>query len=576
MQTFNQLLVQIRDLFQSMPASSRLVAGLLLACVLISSVFLVRGSTTKSTEYLFGGRSLSESELQAAEAAFGIAGLSGSERVGQRISVPTSERNIYLKALADNDGFPKQLGSTIEQALNSSNFLESLEVGRQRFHAARENAVATAIKNLDFVEDAFLTHDKQQNGFSAMPLQTASVYVRPKGNKPLTDEQKRNIMRAVATVFAGLKYENISVMDLASGATMHGGSDPMTAEQQKYYQLKTRLEDELKTKARNLLTDYGDVRLEVYVDLDTTLREATEILKYNEKPTTLQVSSTKRDSQTTQPNTAGRPGAEPNAIANRSQSLQDFAQETAKSKESTEEERKVTGHETTLIDRVGLKMNHAAISVAIPVSYYKAAFQRQWLDANPDKTPNDLTTLDKAIVVPGIAAIKDEVDKKIQRTLAALLPSATAGSDRFPSVTVTDYMDIPTEAIAGPSMAETMLVYLLGNWQWIGMFGLAGAALMMLRSMAKATPNGTPDAQFDRGFEVQLQDPAMWDMSALEEGEMESMEAASAGDGASPGSPQKRQFDMSGGEIKEELTTLVRENPDAAASLLRSWIGEAA
>jgi flagellar M-ring protein FliF len=36
------------------------------------------------------------------------------------------------------------------------------------------------------------------------------------------------------------------------------------------------------------------------------------------------------------------------------------------------------------------------------------------------------------------------------------------------------------------------------------------------------------------------------------------------------------KFQTTGGAIKEELSSLIKQNPDAAANLLRAWIGEAA
>ena len=95
--------------------------------------------------------------------------------------------------------------------------------------------------------------------------------------------------------------------------------------------------------------------------------------------------------------------------------------------------------------------------------------------------------------------------------------------------------------------------------------------MLMLRSFARGTPGGNVDAAFERGLDLQLQDPATWDLSELDADDEASLQEAgeAGGDG-------KRRFNFTGGEIKEELTALVRENPDAAASLLRNWIGDAA
>ncbi len=558
-----------------MTPSSRIIAAMLLIGILVSSAFLVRGSSSVSNEYLFGGRDLSDAELDSIESAFGIAGLHEYDRIGRRIKIPTAQRSTYIKALVENDALPRNLDNTIEQAIASSSFLEPLELAQQRIQARKLKDLATAIKAIPFVESASVSYDEDKQGFSSKKLQTATVFVMPKLGRPLTDQQKRDIMKMVSTSFAGLKYENISIADLSNGAAMLGAHDPLTAEDQKYYYTKSQQEAQLKSKAENLLSNYGDVRVEVYVDLDTTLREASEVVKFDEKPTTLETSEMKKESETAKPADGGRPGANPNAIAtaNRSQSLEQYASETAKQKESNVSERKVAGTQTTITDRVGLVIKRASFSVAIPRSYYKKAFQRQWLEQNPDKSDADLASIDKTVQVQGITAIKEQVDKEIQRTLANIIPPEAPGGDRFPLIEVTDYLDEPSAPIEGPGMAEMILAYLLSSWQLIGMFGLAGFALLFLRSVSKSAPTGNTDGPFERGFDLQLEDPATWDMSALDQSELAEI-GGNENVTTDENGKVTRKFNLTGGEIKEELTTMVRDNPDAAASLLRSWIGD--
>ena len=40
--------------------------------------------------------------------------------------------------------------------------------------------------------------------------------------------------------------------------------------------------------------------------------------------------------------------------------------------------------------------------------------------------------------------------------------------------------------------------------------------------------------------------------------------------------PRLKRFTVAGGDLKNELQVLVKEDPDAAANILRTWIGEAA
>jgi flagellar M-ring protein FliF len=304
------------------------------------------------------------------------------------------------------------------------------------------------------------------------------------------------------------------------------------------------------------------------------LREASELFKYNEKPTTLTTNEVKKETESSKPMGGGRPGTSPNATAlNQSANLEQFATQSSKQKESNVTENKVAGHEVTVTDKAGLVPRTASIVVSIPQSHYKKAFFRQWLEQNPDKTEADLASIDKTLLVQGVTNVKGEVEKNIQRALATLLPPEPPGGDRFPRVSVGDYPDSPLMEPPEPTFAKILLAAAMENWQVLGLFVLAGVALLFIRSISRSTPGGSTDAGFDNGFSLQLEDPATWDLSAL--GESSEEVATQSAGGNSEESGQARKFNTTGGEIKEELTSLVRDNPDAAASLLRTWIGEA-
>ena len=66
---------QARQVFLSMPMQSRVIAMMLVAVIAIGLAFLVRGSDTSSTEFLFGGRSMGEQEMDSIEVALSAAGL---------------------------------------------------------------------------------------------------------------------------------------------------------------------------------------------------------------------------------------------------------------------------------------------------------------------------------------------------------------------------------------------------------------------------------------------------------------------------------------------------------------------
>src|SRR5688572_25740991 len=108
MDFLNTSYAQISDLFRSMTVGARITAGLLLAVVVVSLSWLFQHQATGGRVELFDGQSFSASELNAMEAAFAQAGLSGYEVHRSQIRIPRSQQAAYVAALADAKALPAQ------------------------------------------------------------------------------------------------------------------------------------------------------------------------------------------------------------------------------------------------------------------------------------------------------------------------------------------------------------------------------------------------------------------------------------------------------------------------------------
>src|ERR1700750_1470081 len=117
MDFLNKSLAQWNELFRSMTPGARVTAGLLLAVVVVSMGYLFRESAAGPDAYLFGGEALSSDQLNNVELAFAKAGLSGSQRDGNRIRVPAGQQAKYLAAVADSDALPPNFNSILEKAI---------------------------------------------------------------------------------------------------------------------------------------------------------------------------------------------------------------------------------------------------------------------------------------------------------------------------------------------------------------------------------------------------------------------------------------------------------------------------
>lgn len=574
MNYLNTLLGQARDLVMSMTPQARLMAVLMTTAIVISSAFLVRGTSQAKMEKLFNGYVFKDRELYQAEIALGKAKLSDYQRSGNQLLVPAAKKDLYVKALAEGRAFPKDLGGFTQEALSNGNMLEPFVMIQKRMQAAKQQEVSAAISRLPFVEEAWVEYDEKKEGFARNVKQTASVFVMPMGTTPLTEVQKTNIMRMVQGAFAGLAYENVSIMDYSDGSAKTGETDAASTQHDKYMQAKRQHEEEIRSKALDLLrdfnTDYGNVVVQVAAEIDRTLREATETFKLDEKPSPLQSSNTTKTVTQTKNQQAGRPGFEPNAGPNRSAQLAATQPEsTSNIKESSDNEKFRHGHATTLIDKVGLSLKQARMSVKIPQSYYQREWERRWQYTQPadkrDSKPDPMTATQ-------LDELRKETKTRIEGTLAILLnefPADAAGADKIKLIAVDDYVDVPPPKFEGPSLAQTGVAWLANSWQTLAMLGLALFAIVMLRSAVKSQPK-TNDEEFTRGFGVSMD-------SALAGGELTSFGQEAdeeEGNSAVPESAARR-FAATGEKVRDELANVVRENPTVAVNILRSWIDAA-
>jgi flagellar biosynthesis/type III secretory pathway M-ring protein FliF/YscJ len=551
-----------RQIFMSMPPASRVMSILLVVAIAISTAFLVRGTTNTSKTPILDGHVFSDSELKQAYGAFSSAGLKEFESDGNRILVPASLQDLYVKAMVDGQAFPEDLGNATDTALNSGNMFEPMATRDAKARHAKAKDVSNAISKLTFVDYAFVTYDERRDGFAGNTQQTAEVVVKPVGSHVLSDLEKRSIAQLVSHVYAGLGYENVGVTDANSGLHFSGSTDPMTAEQSRAYVMKRQVESDLKKKALGQLVGYGDVRLEVTARLDPTLREAKESIEYNEKPTTISSHVLRSDSLSERPQPSGRPGAETNAGgANQPVSLASANLSKQTTKDSEEKERRIAGHTATLVETAGLELVDASFSISIPRSYYARAWQREWLELNPGVATDTMPSM----TVQDIVRIKQATFTQIEDSLKPLLPPEPPGGDRAVRIQVTDYLDTEPQPLPTASMAQTAMVWFARSWQTVGMFGLALVALFVMRSALKSSSSNA-DAEFKRGFDIPLDNA--FDETDFNDDSEESSTGTS--------STSKPRLATSGGNSRENLGELIQEDPAAAVNILRGWIGDAA
>jgi len=546
MNVLQKTIEPIRDAFLSMPMATRMIAGMLVLAIAIGLGLLVNGGTSTETEYLFGGRMLSETEVDSVEMSFSQAGLKLWEREGRRIRIPTKTRNEYLAALRESSTLPLGLRSAVQGALDKDGPFDSSEQRSARAMHAKAQDLGAKISAFPEIRWASVEHAQgERTGLSRARPQSASVVVSPEGSEPLTKARVNMIKELIRGSYAGMTSEDVVVID-TNASHLSGdweNEDPM---------LRKRLEEEksYEQKVLRALVGYGPIRVAAHAELDPTMGVEKAKLTYDSERTTLQEYSKKIDEQSTRQGPRGVPGTAPNAIGNRAATL-DEPEQSSKSKKDEREASGVVGQQYELSKLAAMQVKKVTVSVGLPTSYYDRVMVQDYLRENPDKTAADMPK-------PTIAMLQQkrtETEGKIKAAVAPLLPPVAVGEDPLPLVHVWDFPDIPEPVMATAGGTGKALTWLSESWASLAMLGLAAIAILIARSALLGGGSGAPK-DFNEGFGLDLPVPPP---------EEEAGEA-----------DEKEGMEITGGSLKDELFRMVDKNPEVAANVLRSWITDIA
>jgi flagellar M-ring protein FliF len=549
-----QTMTSIKDLFGSMTPAARLTTAMLLGVILVSSVFLFRVQTGEADSYLFGGRAFSNREIDAMITAFSKAELNDWEPEGNRISVPKSKRHLYLAALADGEALPEKFDGYLEDIISTSNPFQSREQFETQKRYAVQGDLATIVRAMNGIEMATVKITEQKlPGLSRDRKTMALVAVRGAGSTQLTPEQVEDI-RAMVALASGAAPTNVTVSDL-QGRTFPGGENGTSAFGNEYAKAKRYHEHEWRRKIEAVLTHVQGA----VVGIDVTLDKVQSNISYARnvsQPQPLRQENRSTKSYVRSPSGGGQPGAlsndvlppnSPTSVAGGSGTGGRESEETnqfdlTESAVSTEDIQK---------REIGLTPDFVSASILVPKSYIR----RIWDDSNPPKP--DADPADPQI--PSAAELKqiEEAEtEKIRRLVDRLLPPIDDGSDKWPRIEVSTYVDLPTTEPDALSSSTAAMGWLAGNWQMLATFFIGIMALMMVRSALKpaGSVDGSPEGDVD-GDGDDLGSRLAEDESS--DDDLNMLKLRRGDDGPS---------------LKEELTDLVRYDPDAAASVLSQWI----
>ncbi len=560
MDFLNRLYAQVRDLFLSMTPGNRITVGLLAVLLVVSLGFLIGGVTKSEGEFtpLYNGRYFSQAEQRAVDDALGKAGLSQHSWEGMRLMVPKSAWAKYAAAIAENKAIV-DMGGYLDRTINNLGAYESGKMMDTKKLVGMQQELSAALSDFRGIEKAqVLVSERSEMDpkmYQRKIMRSAAVSVWPLGGEPLDPEKISAISTNVGSSLGITDLKEITITDMKNGLSWIGNNLKAKGGNKTYEDAQKEYEASWEQKIRELFPDITKMQVKTTVELDKTLWRDEHDITHG-KPTTVATKERTTDLQKKDRDIAGRPGLVPQLglpVPNPAAQVISGGSTTEKTEES-EVQKALTGVEGQ--GRfAGLTPKTVTASIRIPMSYIRKA----WALANakpgetaPESTPEEL------------ASTRLQVIEMVRTSVGNLIVAEYRprdAQDTAQMVNVSTYDDPAPIVETSPSFAQLLMLWLGSNWETLSLLGLVLVGLCVLWAMTRVKQ--TEPIVIYEAAELPTE------AEQIAEGEEEEEEAGEINRSLEP-------FNRSMRSLQNEVADLVTENPDAAASVLRQWIGNLA
>ncbi|MEE2826625.1 MAG: hypothetical protein VYE64_08360 [Planctomycetota bacterium] len=503
------------------PRHRKATLGILLMMGLLTSLHFSNFRQEIECSDLLDGEPCRPSQTQEIVRALKIEGLVDYELVEGRIMVPNPAKTSYYAAL-EKHGIPG-FGGRQDDALKSNFLLSPSE--RERIAKLRKRReVIDMIVRLPYVDEAWLECDSCSDALFEPVRMSAVVVVQPRQEQILSWDNISTIRETIAGAFAGLSPEDIVLTDLNEGrahpeASAQGNVQAQSArwrvDRQRFY-----IE-----KIKRILAEYTDIEIDVHVEQAGEFRGTDQLTRATRLPLAVEGTATSigvahripaRDENTTalsvQQADSLSPGANGSAVVRPLRSTTQWVGYVDGSD--------VTNKGSETVDTpaaVNVEKENVHVIIRIPATS---------LGCMP--CPIDSANIKVASVDTKFKLIREDIIKRISPVLPNGLDQGEA------PVAVILEGDSPGEPLAGLS------------WNWLKQSGERHWPLLAVGVL---------------GFMCVLFNA--WAPS-------ESTSTAETGPAASPYEAAE------GEELKIKLASLIDQDPETAAKVIKSWLRDIA
>jgi len=531
--------------------SQKMLTATLVAIMIMTLIWWGHYAAEPEYESLLSGTGTPEEMVKAHDTLkeHGI----NSTLSGDKLSVPADQKLQAYSILAYSKALPRGSKDVFDDILKSVNPLQSQSVTDKMWIHGRELLAAQMIRSFPGVASASVTISAEQEfHFGASIDPTAGVSIQTEGGRGESVSQQ--LVNAAADVLesslAGMKRPNIRVIVDGMPRKIENIEDGVLTpgEQETTAQAAER---RLEEKITHILSYIHNPIVTVTVQVNPS-RLDEHRMEFDPKNTV----SKERETRTTSTETstpvppAGEAGAQPNTGFNASVPAAGVAGTSTKEENESKFDNFVGHKESEMHTPAGV-ITPTTAAVRIPHSYFLMLYKEQ----NPSaKDPSE-------------AALQDVIDREKLRVKADVA-AATGLAPESDRIFVQPYPDPPPSLAAVPvATATTSLRMLTPRHIKEGVLGvMALASLFMVSSLVKkGVPGPLPD-------QAPAQLPTLL-TNILQSGEQVAGEVAAV-------DPSLDAMELDDEAIRaqqmvEQVATLVKENPESAASLVKRWLNRA-
>lgn len=545
METLRAQLLRIQQQLSGLNATQRMLTAALVAIMLMTVIWWGRYAGTAEMVPVF------DQPLRAEDAGKIQAALLGAQietRIeGDRILVPSDRKFQAISILSLNDALPSSNASAAwDEMFKLMSPWDPVAKTQMIHNGTREKVLSRAISSYfpGVAKADVMISAANERRIGATIEPSASVLVTTKGRDFNTRQLVNAAAATVASAIPGMKASNVSVM---IDGRRHQPSDLQSAPGGgEHDERLAALEKAETAKIAHLLPAGSLIAVRVEIDVNSSQEQRQS---YDAKTTLSKERSIETETQETQQ--AGPVSSEPGALPNTGLAI---GQATLASGNTSTVEKNRTemeilpGVSRETINKPGGTHKVISAAVRLPRSHFVRKF-RQANPTAPSKEPDDAT------LQPYVSAEMDD----LRRSVAT---AANLASEDSLAISVYDDDVVPLLAATESPATGSSVGMMVGNYGKEIVLGvLAVISLFMVSTIVKkGTPapviaaEPEPRATPRLGADEDVAGIVGGDANATLDG-MEVDESA-----------------VKAQQVVEQVATLVKEDPDAAANLVKRWL----